>query len=290
MATILFTLTVCQLGGHGVGKTSILTRFTKNKFSGSVPRTVGCDLVSYALYSSTDTTTGIYAPFRKKKRRSLRDVLVSNSIMVNFTDVSHVELGALFHDITFSDVSGVLLVVDLRDEESIAAIDEWRTLISSFWSTAESNIPMMLLANKSDLTQAQAQAQAQTQAEALPKGTVLISDEEVRAYCKAAGVRQWFHVSAKDPNNRKSVKKAMESFLVLLLENELDLCMKKQKQKQKQKHAEGDFATDSSGMDDSLFSASPAVSSSLFMQSYASVPTMPASTSNGKGVGKVVFE
>lgn len=43
------TLKICIIGESGVGKTSLINRFTKNKFSSQYRITVGADLFSHEM-------------------------------------------------------------------------------------------------------------------------------------------------------------------------------------------------------------------------------------------------
>ena len=49
MSNKKMTLKICIIGESGVGKTSLINRFTKNKFSNQYRITVGADLFSHEM-------------------------------------------------------------------------------------------------------------------------------------------------------------------------------------------------------------------------------------------------
>lgn len=49
MSNRKMTLKICIIGESGVGKTSLINRFTKNKFSSQYRITVGADLFSHEM-------------------------------------------------------------------------------------------------------------------------------------------------------------------------------------------------------------------------------------------------
>jgi len=118
-------LKILTLGESGVGKTCILRRFVENKFLKNHLATIGIDF--------------------KAKNIRINDKLIKLKIW----DTAGQER---FRNITkqyFNGADGIILVYDMCDESSFEKINEWVDQIKT--NTQDSEIGMILLANKSDM-------------------------------------------------------------------------------------------------------------------------------------------
>jgi Ras-related protein Rab-1A len=116
---------ICLLGSDGVGKTSIILRFTKNTFSESYLTTLGCDFYEMAFQKGDDRLEVFYWDIASQKNfQKMRAHYLTNSHFV-------------------------IVCIDIQRTEAIYIepwIDEIRTHIGE-------NVPFILALNKIDLTQ-----------------------------------------------------------------------------------------------------------------------------------------
>lgn len=112
-------------GDSGVGKTNILSRFTRNEFSLETKSTIGVEFAS--------RTMNVY----------------DKVIKVQIWDTAGQERYRAITNAYYRGAIGALLVYDIARSSSFREIDKW---ISELREHAASNISIMLVGNKSDLT------------------------------------------------------------------------------------------------------------------------------------------
>jgi len=120
------------VGGPKVGKTSIVHRFKKRKFDKEYLATIGFNVNTFQLTKAIQSQ--------------------NLDICLQIWDVSHVELKGFHLETIFEDVSGVMLVVDPTDPQSLQAVDDWRGVVYQY-CPPESHIPVTLVVSKIDLCQ-----------------------------------------------------------------------------------------------------------------------------------------
>ena len=84
MSTRKMTLKICIIGESGVGKTSLINRFTKNKFSNQYRITVGADLFSHDMMVD-DAEYSLQVIFYSRSGIQL-DKRSSNQLDLHFTE------------------------------------------------------------------------------------------------------------------------------------------------------------------------------------------------------------
>ncbi|EHA99563.1 Ras-related protein Rab-25 [Heterocephalus glaber] len=121
-----FVFKVVLIGESGVGKTNLLSRFTRNEFSHDSRTTIGVEF-------STRTV-----------------MLGTAAIKAQIWDTAGLELyrGTRRY---YRGAVGALLVFDLTKHQTYAVVERW---LKELYDHAEATIVVMLVGNKSDLSQA----------------------------------------------------------------------------------------------------------------------------------------
>ena len=147
--------------------------------------TIGVDILSYTL---------THNPFedRAGSEQSVRN----SKIILQFWDVSHVEVCGTQRDLILSDADGVVAVTDWT-ESGVGALDDWRALLAGFVNP--SKVPMLLLVNKKDLG-------------------LELEPELVSGYASDAGFCGWRYVSAL---TGEGVSEAIEGLLDRMIQARL---------------------------------------------------------------------
>ena len=116
-------LKILLVGEPGVGKTSLMFRYTENKFIENCSSTIGVD--------------------------SKNKILNINSIdhVIKILDTAGQERYQSIAKSYFRQVEGIFIVFDLTDDESFNSLDKWIKIIKEV--VEEPNI--IILANKADL-------------------------------------------------------------------------------------------------------------------------------------------
>ena len=117
---------VIVIGDPSVGKTSLLTRFAKNKFEEKYLPTVGVNIV--------------------KEPIELKDVNATINLM--FWDVAGQPQFYMLHRPYFNGADGMLLVFDITRSSTFSNINNW---YNSAVKYGLSGIPRILIGNKIDL-------------------------------------------------------------------------------------------------------------------------------------------
>jgi len=118
------TIKILMLGESGVGKSSILTRFTDDKFSTNFLTTLG---VEY-----------------KHKTIMIND----KKVMTQVWDTAGQEKFRTITPVYYRKVDGVVMVYDITDRNSFESINYW---MKNLKDNADSNIRVILIGNKFDL-------------------------------------------------------------------------------------------------------------------------------------------
>jgi small GTP-binding protein len=122
-----YIVKIVIVGAPGVGKTSIVQRFSGQPFSKTYTPTVGIDMSSVEL-----------------KRKS--KILVQKfgmGIRCSIFDVPHTELRGKHVSKILDGAHAFIIVFDITDPKSIQPVDQWRALLPR-------NANILLIANKCD--------------------------------------------------------------------------------------------------------------------------------------------
>jgi len=122
-----FGFKICIIGDGGVGKTSLVKKFTKGTFEKDYIKTIG------AQFSKYD--------------KEIKGDLIS----LNFWDIASQDDFNFLHPLFYRESKGCIIVYSLEDndlgKESFEHIDNWDNELKKYCS----DIPIVLFANKVDL-------------------------------------------------------------------------------------------------------------------------------------------
>uniref|UniRef100_A0A5F9DRH3 Ras-related protein Rab-25 n=1 Tax=Oryctolagus cuniculus TaxID=9986 RepID=A0A5F9DRH3_RABIT len=122
-----FVFKVVLIGESGVGKTNLLSRFTRNEFSHDSRTTIGVEF-------------------------STRTVLLGTAaVKAQIWDTAGLERYRAITSAYYRGAVGALLVFDLTKHQTYAVVERW---LKELYDHAEATIVVMLVGNKSDLSQA----------------------------------------------------------------------------------------------------------------------------------------
>ncbi|XDA70613.1 hypothetical protein R6Z07F_000984 [Ovis aries] len=121
-----FVFKVVLIGESGVGKTNLLSRFTRNEFSHDSRTTIGVEF-------STRTV-----------------MLGTAAIKAQIWDTAGLERYRAITSAYYRGAVGALLVFDLTKHQTYAVVERW---LKELYDHAEATIVVMLVGNKSDLSQ-----------------------------------------------------------------------------------------------------------------------------------------
>ncbi|XP_002760046.2 LOW QUALITY PROTEIN: ras-related protein Rab-25 [Callithrix jacchus] len=122
-----FVFKVVLIGESGVGKTNLLSRFTRNEFSHDSRTTIGVEF-------STRTV-----------------MLGTAAVKAQIWDTAGLERYRAITSAYYRGAVGALLVFDLTKHQTYAVVERW---LKELYDHAEATIVVMLVGNKSDLSQA----------------------------------------------------------------------------------------------------------------------------------------
>eukprot|EP01133_Synstelium_polycarpum_P016640 gene16640-19770_t len=166
------------LGGYQVGKSSLVRRYLQECFTNSYLQTIG-----------TDLSTMILQPLPAAGENE-------PTYLVQFCDVAHAEIKGKHISNIFNGVSGIIMMFDSTNANSIVAIDEWRAVLKRSIDI-NYKIPIALFANKSDI------------------GDPVITIADLDHYCKKCGYNLWKFTSAK---RDIGVKDGIDKLLELIID------------------------------------------------------------------------
>ena len=161
------------VGDAGVGKTSIIRQACEGYFSQSYKATIGVDFSLKVV------------PVGKKRR-----------VKLQMWDIAGQERFGSMTRVYFKGSSAAYVVFDVSRPNSLESVVAWKADIDAKVALPDgSTIPVILLANKTDLSQCK-------------------SDEALDSFCKEHGFLAWFYTSAKENINiAESLQLLAESLL-----------------------------------------------------------------------------
>ncbi|XP_065883653.1 ras-related protein Rab-32B-like isoform X2 [Dysidea avara] len=152
---------VLVIGDFGVGKTSVIRRYTENHFSPNYKLTIGVDFSLKALQWDDKT-----------------------KINLQLWDIAGHERFGHMTRVYYKYAIAAIIVFDLTRPASFESVIKWLHDVNQKVMLAnEQPVPVILLANKSDLE------------------SVQITDDEVSKFCTDHKFAAWFKTSAKDGTN-----------------------------------------------------------------------------------------
>ncbi|KAM4664987.1 ras-related protein Rab-25 [Discoglossus pictus] len=120
-----FVFKVVLIGESGVGKTNLLSRFTRNEFNHDSRTTIGVEF-------STRTLT-----------------VDGHLVKAQIWDTAGLERYRAITSAYYRGAVGALLVYDITKHQSYESVDRW---LKELYDHADASIVVMLVGNKSDLT------------------------------------------------------------------------------------------------------------------------------------------
>jgi len=173
----VFVAKVLVVGSAATGKTSIIRRYTKNEFSSDYQTTIGVDFSLKSL-----TADGM-------------------DINVQLWDVAGQDRFAGLSRIFYTHAVGAIIVFNILERETFDNAVNWKRDIDSKVFLANGDkIPVILLANKSDLV-----AEGSEPA---------ITSDQIQEFCQQHGFAASFQVSAKTGSNIKDACQALVNSIV----------------------------------------------------------------------------
>ncbi|XP_010562406.1 PREDICTED: ras-related protein Rab-25 isoform X1 [Haliaeetus leucocephalus] len=122
-----FVFKVVLIGESGVGKTNLLSRFTRNEFNHDSRTTIGVEF-------------------------STRTILVGDAVVkAQIWDTAGLERYRAITSAYYRGAVGALVVFDITKHQTYNVVDRW---LKELYDHAEASIVVMLVGNKTDLTQA----------------------------------------------------------------------------------------------------------------------------------------
>ncbi|XP_078526324.1 ras-related protein Rab-25 isoform X1 [Lissotriton helveticus] len=119
------TYTVVLIGESGVGKTNLLSRFTRNEFNHDSRTTIGVEF-------------------------STRTIMVEGmTVKAQIWDTAGLERYRAITSAYYRGAVGALLVFDITKHQTYDCIERW---LKELYDHADANIVVMLVGNKTDLT------------------------------------------------------------------------------------------------------------------------------------------
>ncbi|XP_065516056.1 ras-related protein Rab-25 [Lathamus discolor] len=122
-----FVFKVVLIGESGVGKTNLLSRFTRNEFNHDSRTTIGVEF-------------------------STRSILVGDSVVkAQIWDTAGLERYRAITSAYYRGAVGALVVFDITKHQTYDVVERW---LKELYDHAEPSIVVMLVGNKTDLAQA----------------------------------------------------------------------------------------------------------------------------------------
>ena len=122
-----YTFKFVIIGDHAVGKTSLIRQFVEHKFSHDYRATIGLNILAHNF------------DFQ------------GNDIGVQLWDIGAQQYFKRFRKIYYAGAEAAFIVFDLSRRESFENVKSWNKEISEL--IEETNIPIVIIGNKSDLTE-----------------------------------------------------------------------------------------------------------------------------------------
>lgn len=155
------------IGDVGVGKTSLIRRYTKGKFTDNCKPTIGVDFALKTLQWDNQTL-----------------------IRAQLWDIAGQERFGHMTRVYYKDCSAAIVVFDVTRPSSFEGVMKWKNDLDLKCTGEDGGpVPCILIANKMDLTSAHGGPLA---------WKVPVSPSEMNDFCKQNGFLAWFSASAKD--------------------------------------------------------------------------------------------
>mmetsp|Transcript_76746 Transcript_76746/g.106589 ORF Transcript_76746/g.106589 Transcript_76746/m.106589 type:complete len:213 (+) Transcript_76746:28-666(+) len=169
---------VLVVGDIGTGKTSIIKRYVHGIFSNHYKATIGVDFALKVINLDSNTV-----------------------VRLQLWDIAGQERFGNMTRVYYKEAVGAFIVFDVTRASTFEAVHKWKHDIDSKVHLPNGdNVPVVLLANKCDLTK---------------EGLVKNSDQ-MNAYCEEKGFAGWFETSAKENLN---INLATETLVNKIIEN-----------------------------------------------------------------------
>ena len=173
-------LKIIILGDSGVGKTSLMNRFVKNKFSTQYKATIGADFLTKDMeIDGTPVNIQIWDTAGQERFQSL---------------------GVAF----YRGADACILVYDVNEPKTFTSLDTWceEFLIQSTPSDPD-NFPFVVLGNKIDVEESRQ-----------------VTEKRARSWCESKGNVQYFETSAKTADGvEEAFVAAAKSALMAIKDN-----------------------------------------------------------------------
>lgn len=121
-----YSFKILMLGDTGVGKTSLLVRFSQDNFTPSYITTIGVDIIN--------------------KKINIGNYVVNLKVW----DTAGQERYQTFTKQFFQNVDGVVLVLNLLSLESFKKLEKWLNLIRNQYKNEEQTLELIVAGNKCD--------------------------------------------------------------------------------------------------------------------------------------------
>lgn len=111
------------VGSSGVGKSCFVKRFCEDRFVSKYIPTIGID---YGV-KKADVNAGTLAKYMEKEATGRRKTGqgLPTGVRINFWDISGGAESAEIRNEFYGPAQGIILMYDIRDENSFYALDEW---------------------------------------------------------------------------------------------------------------------------------------------------------------------
>lgn len=162
------TARVLLIGDAGVGKSSLLTRFVKDRYQDNCCATIGAEFASQFI----DTQQ----PHRNA------------TIKLQMWDIAGAERFRAVAKSYFRGLAGVILAFNLNDVRSLKSLNYWFAEVKAYCKEEPNSLygpPVIVVGNKSDENE----------------GFYAVTTEEIEAFCEQQEIKHFFRVSAKTGEN-----------------------------------------------------------------------------------------
>ncbi|RRT70789.1 hypothetical protein B296_00030267 [Ensete ventricosum] len=154
-----YLIKVVLIGDSGVGKSNLLSRFTRNHFSIDSKSTIGVEFATRTLQPNSRGVEG-------------------KTVKAQIWDTAGQERYRAITSAYYRGALGALLVYDVTKPKSFENVDRW---LKELRDHADSNIVVMLIGNKTDLKHLRAVASEDSQSFAEKEGLSFIETSALEA-------------------------------------------------------------------------------------------------------------
>ncbi|CEP08228.1 hypothetical protein [Parasitella parasitica] len=180
---------ILVVGDLGTGKTSIIRRYVHNIFSSNYKSTIGVDFALKVIQWDSDSI-----------------------VRLQLWDIAGQERFGNMTRVYYKEALGAIVVYDVTRPQTFEGVTKWKNDIDTKVSLSEAwgggQIPVILLANKSDLIQ---EGHGQH-----------VNPTELDQFCQDNGFIKWFETSAKDNTNIEEAASHLISSILKLQEENAD--------------------------------------------------------------------